>query len=392
MPQRYISNLTALRGIAALLTVIYHVDVWIGNGGGMLLPNAATGLLHRMYLMVDFFFILSGFIMYHVYGDWFKTTVTADSFKQFIKARFARVYPLHILMLFAMMLVYVLARRLGIPPIPPLEAENHTYSFITNLFLLHSMNFHNSFTWVHASWSISTEWWMYMVFPFLMIPFSKLNTGGRILITGLCVAGYWLITLVLLPLVTLPQGLEFMRTSPSEVSINVSYQFGFVRCFVGFVLGMMVYQAFLLDWGKRLFSNGTALLLFTLGLLICFHLNLPDAVSVLFFPFIILASAYGSDAINRILASKPLQKLGDWSFSIYLVHQPLILLLFIISMSNQAPANGAAAGAPPPIGMGIGWAICLVVVAFTLLVSALVYRFWERPLRLWINPNKKVVA
>jgi peptidoglycan/LPS O-acetylase OafA/YrhL len=385
---RYISNLTALRGIAALLTVIFHVDVWIGNGGGMLLPTAATGLLHRMYLMVDFFFILSGFIMYHVYGDWFKTTVTADTFKQYIKARFARVYPLHFLMLFVIMLTFMLARRLGIPPIPTLEAENNTYSFITNLLLLQSMNVHNSFTWVHASWSISTEWWMYMVFPFLMISFSKLNTGGRVLIMGLCVVGYWMITFVILPIVTLPQGLEFMRIVPSEVSINVSYQYGFVRCFLGFVLGMVVYQAFLLEWGKRFFSNGYVLMLFTLGLLMCFHLNLPDAISVLFLPFIILASAYGSDTINRVLASKPLQKLGDWSFSIYLVHQPLILLLFVIVMGSQAPANGAAVNAPPPMGMGIGWAVCFIVVALTLLVSALVYRFWERPMRLWINPKQ----
>ena len=64
-PVTYFSNLTPLRGIAALLTVIFHVSLMAG-------PLAFnTQVLNRMYLMVDFFFVLSGFIMCHVYGELF---------------------------------------------------------------------------------------------------------------------------------------------------------------------------------------------------------------------------------------------------------------------------------------------------------------------------------
>src|ERR1700748_1364804 len=64
----YLSNLTPLRGIAALLTVIFHIDIFLG---WEMLPPGGSPLLSHMYLMVDFFFILSGFIMCHVYSNRF---------------------------------------------------------------------------------------------------------------------------------------------------------------------------------------------------------------------------------------------------------------------------------------------------------------------------------
>ena len=72
---KYLSNLTPLRGVAALLTIIYHVDLMLGGGGNMLLKTKDSLLFSRLYLMVDFFFILSGFIMCHVYGELFASSV-----------------------------------------------------------------------------------------------------------------------------------------------------------------------------------------------------------------------------------------------------------------------------------------------------------------------------
>ena len=92
---QYLSNLTPLRGIAALLTVVFHVDLMLGMGGDLLLKFKDSMLINRMYLMVDFFFVLSGSIMYHVYSQYFKEAVSGAEFKRFTIARFARVYPLH---------------------------------------------------------------------------------------------------------------------------------------------------------------------------------------------------------------------------------------------------------------------------------------------------------
>ena len=251
---KYLSNLTALRGIAALLTVLFHVDIVLSTFGGHLLDGKISAVFSRMYLMVDFFFILSGFILCYVYAKNFGGGVGKQNFKKFTIARFARVYPLHLFSLLLTTFFLFLLHRWGANVSPILDAENSAYSFITNLFLLHSMNLHKWFTFTHASWSISTEWWMYMLFPFLVGPFMKLSRPGRLTVFALCIAGYLVIGYLLVPLVTVPDESIFRRVSP--YSLNVAYQFGFFRCLFGFVTGMLVYFGYKEDWGKQFFSSG----------------------------------------------------------------------------------------------------------------------------------------
>src|SRR5664279_608907 len=217
----YLSNLTPMRGIAALLTVIFHIDLFTG---GSLVHASASSILNRMYLMVDFFFILSGFIMCYVYGNRFTDNVKKTEFKKFTIARFARVYPLHLAMLLFTIFVLFLFAKLGVPGNPILQVDNNVYSVLTNLLLLHSMNFHNWFTWVHASWSISTEWWAYMIFPFLVAPFFALKSRGRLLVCLACFAGYFCIMYFIIPIVTVPKELSFITFSRSDWTINVAYE------------------------------------------------------------------------------------------------------------------------------------------------------------------------
>ncbi len=381
----YLSTLTPLRGIAALLTVIFHVDLMLG-GGDVLLRFKDSMLINRLYLMVDFFFILSGFIMCHVYGQWFSESVDRAAFKRFTLARFARVYPLHLAMLLTAALILGISGAAGIPKNPIMETENSLYSFVTNLLLLQAMNLHKWFSWVHASWSISTEWWMYMLFPFLVRPIWRLGWVGRGLVVLACFAGYVSIMLYFAPRVILPDSLSFLWDgSPAPLdSLNVAFQYGFLRCLFGFVLGMVAYQAFRIDWGKRWLGNGYTLLLLVSGLGICLHLAVPDVFTVSFYPFILLSAAYGSRAINRIFNTRPLQRIGDWSFSIYLVHQPLMLVIGAI-LAYQALGKPDAGGPPSKPDMLTGWLICLAFIALTLLASWLTYHLIEVPARRYLN-------
>ncbi|TAE48673.1 MAG: acyltransferase, partial [Bacteroidetes bacterium] len=382
----YLSNLTPLRGIAAMLTVIFHVDLFLGFGAGALLKDADTHLLGRLYLMVDVFFVLSGFIMMHVYGKWFSERVTFDSFKQFTIARFARVYPLHFVVLLFTIGTMGIFAALGVPKNEGAEIENNLFSVLTNLLLLHSMNLHTWFTWAHASWSISTEWWMYMLFPFLVVPFNKLNLPGRIAVTILCFAGYAAIMLWIVPIVTVPESLSAIRIDPALMTINVAYQYGFLRCLFGFVLGMMMYKGYEDGWGKAMLGKGYVQIALVLGLGICLHFGVPDVFSVIFFPLIILSAAYGSAGMDRVFRAKPLQKLGDWSFSIYMVHQPMMFLIFKLLDYLNPPKQGADFTPAPPPDMITSWIIGLVFIALMLPVAALCYRFVETPARRWLNP------
>jgi peptidoglycan/LPS O-acetylase OafA/YrhL len=377
---KYLSNLTSLRGIAALLTVLFHVDLVLHSFGGQMLDGRISSILSRMYLMVDFFFVLSGFILCYVYAENFEGPVNGQVFKKFTIARFARVYPLHLFSLLLTVLFLFLLHRWGAKVPPVVEAENSVYSFITNLLLLHSMNLHQWFTFTHASWSISTEWWMYMLFPFLVGPFMKLSKPGRLAAFSLCMVGYLGIGYLLVPLVTVPDILSFFKVRP--FSLNVAYQFGFFRCMFGFVMGMMVYFSFKEDWCKQLFSSGYTFLVLITGLALCLHFAVLDVFTVLFFPCILLSAAYGSQNLNTILALKPLQRLGDWSFSIYLIHQPF--LYQGAALMGNPDKTGIAI---PKMGMLISWITCLIFVVFILFISYLTYRFIEVPARNCINRN-----
>jgi len=379
----YLSNLTPLRGIAALLTVIFHIDIFLGWA---MIPTGGSPLLSHMYLMVDFFFILSGFIMCHVYRNRFLKEVRVTEFKKFTIARFSRVYPLHLFTLVSTIVMLFLFGRMGVAKNAYLQADNNLYSVFTNLFLVQAMNFNKWFTWVHASWSISTEWWAYMIFPFLVAPFFRLNARGRIFICLLCITGYVFTSWFLAPLVTLPAEFHMSPAKPTDWSLNLAYQYGFARCICGFILGMMTYHAYKDRWGKKILGNGWTMTGFAAAAFMSMHLNWPDIITVSFFPFIILSGAYGSQSINRVFAIKPLQRLGDWSFSIYLIHQPLLILLtYGWSKLSSIQPNNLNQWVPHGYSVALSWMMCFSLIIPILFVSYLSYRYIENPSRKWLN-------
>ncbi len=386
---RYLANLTPLRGIAALLTVFFHLDLTLGSGGDCLVKFNDSMILSRMYLMVDFFFILSGFIMCHVYSKWFAEAITGTQFKKFTIARFARIYPMHLVTLIYTIILFYISSLLQIPKVPVLQSADSGYSVFTNLLLIHSMNLHNWFSWNHASWSISTEWWAYMVFPFLVKPIMKLKPSGIIMVIALCFIGYLGITYYIIPIITVPPELPFVKINPAALSLNVAYQFGFLRCLCGFTLGMAMYQCYKAGWGAKLLSNGYAIAIIGIGVFTCMHLALPDVITVAFFPLLLLSGSYGSAGIDKLFALKPLQLLGDWSFSIYLVHEPLLYTMGSITAYLHPIGKTVQAGPPLKPDMSTAWLISIGFIAVTILVSSLTYRFVEVPARNWINGRSK---
>ena len=100
----YISSLTPLRGIAALLVVLFHYQAFsIMHGFPGLLDQLNSQFITKGYLWVDFFFILSGFVISHVYGEKLKNR-SSSIVKNYLWARFSRLYPLHV---FVMLLLAI---------------------------------------------------------------------------------------------------------------------------------------------------------------------------------------------------------------------------------------------------------------------------------------------
>ncbi len=122
MNKDYIHNLTALRGIAALLVAMLHFHFFLGN----ITPSQTTGIVNKLYLMVDLFFILSGFIICYVYSDTFNGKIKFHDYKTFLTARFARIYPLHFLTLIVEVIIFIFILSVGKFNLLP-EWHQHLY-------------------------------------------------------------------------------------------------------------------------------------------------------------------------------------------------------------------------------------------------------------------------
>lgn len=131
-PTRYYDSLDSLRGIAAILVFFYHISF------KTFLSHIA--LIEKGYLMVDFFFILSGFVITHSYEHRLKNFHEA---KFFILKRFSRLYPLHLLMLLLYLglefFKYFYEIRTGITSNVPAFTQSNTLTFVSNLFLTHAL-------------------------------------------------------------------------------------------------------------------------------------------------------------------------------------------------------------------------------------------------------------
>src|SRR5882724_4992502 len=122
-----IRPLTSIRGIAAMAVVAYHFR---DNFTEKFYLDGITLLFSRGYLWVDFFFLLSGFILSHVHAEEFIRGPAP--YRTFLVKRIGRVYPLHVITLFVLLLPFFW-------PEAQLMASTRTpSSFVSNLLMVHA--------------------------------------------------------------------------------------------------------------------------------------------------------------------------------------------------------------------------------------------------------------
>lgn len=155
-----IPALTSLRFVAAIWVVLFHYVWWLTPPGAPLLqiPILAEG-----DLAVDFFFILSGFILTHAHRR--ELAEGRLRLRRFYAKRLARIYPLHLATLL-FYLALVAATSLAGLTLPNPERYS-PLQFVLNLGLVHAWQAQDAAAWNFPSWSISAEWTAYMLFPLL---------------------------------------------------------------------------------------------------------------------------------------------------------------------------------------------------------------------------------
>nr|WP_314428533.1 acyltransferase [uncultured Brevundimonas sp.] len=300
--------LTALRFMAALWVVFY--TFWPNLNVGFL-PNLAA----KGYLGVELFFVLSGFILSHVYLHAFAEK--RFSYRGFLWARIARVYPLHVFTLLGVMALGLAAVSVG------MSIDDSVLSWKTlpaHLLMVHAWGFAGEAGWNHPSWSISAEWFAYLAFPLFALAAWPLRrrpwvaaAGAAVFLMGLYAA--------------------FERFAGFPLT-EATFRWGALRIVPCFAYGCALYLVY-----RRAPLPRAELLALLAALVMVASASVMawDAITVLAAGLLILALASIPAGKAGWLGSKPAVYLGEISYSVYMVCAPWQIL----AVNLAARATGA---------------------------------------------------
>jgi peptidoglycan/LPS O-acetylase OafA/YrhL len=299
-------SLTGLRIFGSVAVVLCHVGNGFANAPSLKVAEAYG------YVGVSFFFMLSGFVL-----TWSDTPQTA---RRFWWLRFARIWPLQfLLMVFAYTAIASNVKSPG-----PL-------GHVAELFLLQAW-FPGNTTYAGGNgvtWSLSVEMFFYLVFPLAIVLLRRLR-GRGLAVTAAVTLGL----MAILPLIVALAGVD----TYSNLYYWLFYVFPPYR-FGEFLLGMVLARAMI--GGLRIPTPAWTALAATAGIAglvwamatFTVRTGIPvvrPMVALLAIPLFaqLLCASAARDQQPRgwWLGSAPLRRLGDWSFALYLVHAPAMVL------------------------------------------------------------------
>ncbi len=338
--------LTGIRAIAAGMVLFLHLNQAIPNAGLGALP-----FIHYGYLGVDVFFVLSGFIISHVYGQEL-ARFDGRRYGKYLWYRFARLYPVHVAVLLVLILMVFGMQAAGITPNTP--ANWDFTALIWQFTLTHAWGFTPEATWNGPAWSISLEFLAYLLFPvflLMMRPFRRplIALAG---VAALCaiLAGLFLV-------------FEW------RIKAALGGGPGIARVLVEFGVGCLLYAAWRNTARSRWWDLAAVLSLAAFVAAAWFRISDLALVPVLALG--VFAVALSSGLAHRLLASRAMVWLGEISYAVYMVHFAVILVLLrLLGWTGLDQA-----------GMGPSLLILAGTVALVIFIAALAHYAVERPAR-----------
>lgn len=336
------TSLDGWRGVGALFIAFFHLGVY------------GFPLFIHAYMFVDFFLLLSGYVIEGAYQS--RLTDWHAGFT-FLRKRFVRIYPVHLVVLAVMVVGTGLVLQLHWQRAAVFLHNNTLFTLVTNLLLLHGMGLHGALNWNFPSWTISSEFWVYVTYVIM-----KVGLPNR-----------WLLPL---SATIFAATLTFLALT-SNHGIDLSYDFGYLRCLMDFLLGLLIRRLIgaprlsiaLASWAEAAMIVVVAALFWFGGW------NHVDFLAPFVFAALVLVYAMDAGRIARLLSARPMQWLGVRSYAFYMTHMPVILL-FQPSYDWLAEQPGMAFLAPAAMKSTFG---VLIVVPIVTVLADLIYRFVEKP-------------
>ena len=351
-----IDALESLRGIAALLVVLYHVPAW-----NPMIHNIS--IIRSGFMMVDLFFVLSGFVIYTAYANRINTFYELAKF-QFL--RFGRLYPVHLLFLILFLgievLKYVLQHHFGIASLSkqPFE-QNNLAAFVRDVFMIKAFwPNEQAITFNSPAWSISAEFYTYLIFGLIVLNFS---TFKNYIFAALGLSAAMIL------LVYQPEHYDFM-----------------LRCIAGFFIGCML--------ALGISKVKDSVILSPYWIPVCFLLigafmvfgHDAKALKVMIYPLtclLISSILLSRDHFWKHFLSHPaLVWLGTISFSLYMSHG-LVLWFYqqTIRVLFRRPEVIVEGLSIPQFELALAITLTIGFLAVCLLVAHITYKLIESPFR-----------
>jgi len=290
-----IKALTSLRGVAALAVVLQHFSATAEK----LAMGSVPSLVPHGYLAVDFFFVLSGYIMCYTYLHKFQRQGLA-AFGPFLLRRAIRLMPLNAFVVVALLVaawvsISFTGKNFFFAPI------NGAIDVLANLLLLPGLGIGRLMN--GTAWSISTEVLAYLLFPLLIAGAFNKNKFITALTATATVAGLTYVAW---------QGKKLGLGSDGPLM-------GSIRCVTEFTMGMLAYRFWAAEERSRWLGSDKATMVVLLVTLLIYatRIDLPVALC---FPVVVVAVAHNKGQVQAWLTTRFLYFLGVISYSLYLVH------------------------------------------------------------------------
>jgi peptidoglycan/LPS O-acetylase OafA/YrhL len=345
-----IKPLTALRGFAAVWVAAYHFAIYTGSAE-VGADGPTTAVLFPGTFGVDVFFILSGFVISYVYRDQFRRHLNSADVGRYVFKRFARIYPVYFFTLTVFVLV-VMVNRLH-PGILPHPEHFPLHTLPAQYLAIQSWGIVKGAGWILPAWSISAEFFAYLLFPIFAFAFAY----GR--------ARLGLVALLIACLLYVLAPYDSIYGYPAL--IRVVTEFG---------IGMFLLESLGSRWMQvvgRDSSIAVALAL-TVGFLLALPLGIPRGLFFIPAALIVAGLATNHGLVSRVLSMGPFQYFGRISYSLYATH---VLALSVAKRFASVTAHVPDAWMAP-ILFGLSYLV------FAGVGAALTYHVVERSSRRWL--------
>ena len=346
--QRKYEALDGLRGLAAVVVVFGHYLI------------ETIGFRFAGYIVVDFFLVLSGFVLSHAYFS------KPMDYGSYVRNRIARCWPTH-----ALIILIVAAALLVL---------KDTYSiseFVMKMTMTHNLGMGPEwpiYNW--SSWTVACEFWINMAIGLLFVTLPVMRRSLLLL----CVICFTISAACYTTLFIYPGHLDAVLHD-----FGLFLNTGLIRCLGAFCLGMVTYRVF------RLYDHlirphltlgvGVVITLFFLALVMNPVENTRfDFLAIIALPLTLYYYVSADNVLTRIPAK--LTFLGAISYSLYLVHWPVLDAVYLVFERFEIPL-----ALENPVNL-----VMVNVISFSISFVGAVFlqRYVELPMYLKFKDSRKV--